>query len=63
MIKNIQHRMNTGELKKKIKWYCWNGIPFECEFNKLPLKGINKRNTGLVFQSDNFISTVNEYNL
>jgi hypothetical protein len=60
MIKNIQDRMNKGTLKKKITWYCWNGTKFICEFNKLPLKGNDIRNTGLVFQSDNFISTVSE---
>jgi hypothetical protein len=56
MIKNIQDRMNKGKLKKCINWYCWNGTNFKCNFNKLPLKGNDVRNSGLVFQSDNFIS-------
>lgn len=58
MIKNIQDRMNTGTLKKYINWYCWNGTNYQCDFNKLPLKGTDVRNTGLVFQSDNFESIV-----
>jgi glycosyl transferase family 25 len=58
MIKNIQERMNKGKLKKNIIWYCWYGTYFQCEFNKLPLKGSHKRNTGLVFQSDDFITTI-----
>jgi GR25 family glycosyltransferase involved in LPS biosynthesis len=58
MIKNVQDRMNKGQLKKNIKWYCWNGTKFQCDFNRLPLKGTDVRNTGLVFQSENFISIV-----
>ena len=58
MIKNIQDRMNSAQLKKNIIWYCWNGTKFQCDFNKLPLKGNDVRNTGLVFQSDTFTSTV-----
>ena len=58
MIKNIQERMNNGSLKKYINWYCWNGTKFPCNFNRLPLKGNEIRNTGLVFQSDNFNSIV-----
>jgi hypothetical protein len=60
MIKNIQQRMNNGTLSKKIYWYCWNGTYNECEFNKLPLKGINVRNTGLVFQSNHFYSLLRQ---
>ncbi len=57
MIKNIQDRMNKKKLKKTIYWYCWNGTNFKCKYNS-PIKvNINSRNTGLVFQSDNFIST------
>jgi hypothetical protein len=61
MIKNIQERMNKGELKKHINWYCWNGTKFQCDFNRLPLKGNDIRNTGLVFQSDNFVSCITNY--
>jgi len=60
MIKNIQERMNKGSLKKYINWYCWNGTKFQCDFNKLPLRGNDVRNTGLVFQSDNFESIVSK---
>ena len=60
MIKNIQERMNNGELKKYINWYCWNGTKFQCDFNRLPLKGNDIRNTGLVFQSDTFGSIIRE---
>jgi predicted metallo-beta-lactamase superfamily hydrolase len=52
--------MNKGQLKKHINWYCWNGTNFQCDFNKLPLKGIDVRNTGLVFQSDTFGSIIRE---
>lgn len=58
MIKDIQNKMNNKELKKELIWYCWNGTSFPCEFNKLPLEGINKRNSGLVFQSDKFVSMI-----
>jgi hypothetical protein len=58
MIKNIQDRMNRKQLKKNLIWYCWNGTKFPCNYNKLPLKGNDIRNTGLVFQDDNFISIV-----
>jgi hypothetical protein len=58
MIKNIQDRMNKKLLKKTINWYCWNGTYFQCDFNRIPLKGNDIRNTGLVFQSDNFESIV-----
>jgi GR25 family glycosyltransferase involved in LPS biosynthesis len=61
MIKNIQDRMNQQKLKKNITWYCWNGTRFPCNFNKLPLKGNDIRNTGLVFQSDYFESIVTNY--
>lgn len=56
VIKNIQDRINRKQLKKLITWYCWNGTKYTCKDNKLPLTGINVRNTGLVFQSNNFKS-------
>ena len=43
---------------EKFNWYCWNGTKNMCKYNKLPLEGINVRNSGLVFQSDNFVSTI-----
>jgi GR25 family glycosyltransferase involved in LPS biosynthesis len=59
MIKNIQERMTSGNLKKKIIWYCWNGTKNTCKYNELPLSNnMNYRNTGLVFQSSEFISIV-----
>jgi hypothetical protein len=61
MIKNIQERMNKKKLKKNINWYCWNGTRYPCDYNILPLKGMHVRNTGLVFQSDNFESIVSQY--
>lgn len=60
MIKNIQDRMNKRELKKNINWYCWNGTIFPCKFNNLPLIGFNVRNSGLVFQNENFMSIVSD---
>ena len=58
MIKNIQENINNKKIKKLLNWYCWNGTKNSCEFNKLPLTGINIRNSGLVFQSENFVSTI-----
>ena len=58
MIKNIQMRVNNKQLPKKFIWYCWNGIYHECDSNKFPLDVIKSRNTGLVFQSSDFISLV-----
>jgi glycosyl transferase family 25 len=58
IIKNIQDRINKKTLKPLLKWYCWNGCKFICKDNKLPLTGFKCRNTGLVFQSDNFKTTV-----
>lgn len=58
IIKNTQQLI----IEKKINpntliWYCWNGTRNTCEYNKLPLtSGMSCRNTGLVFQNDNFIS-------
>jgi GR25 family glycosyltransferase involved in LPS biosynthesis len=59
MIKNIQDKI----IKKKIhpnilSWYCWNGTKNSCEYNKLPLKGNDTRNSGLVFQCSDFISII-----
>ena len=61
MIKNIQDRI----LQKKIPqifltWYCWNGTKIPCKYNKLPLRGNDIRNSGLVFQSDDFKSVVTD---
>jgi glycosyl transferase family 25 len=58
MIKNVQENMNNKKIKKILNWYCWNGTNNKCDFNKLPLTGINLRNSGLVFQSDKFVSTI-----
>jgi glycosyl transferase family 25 len=58
MIKNIQHRMNNGRLKKNLFWYCWNGTKNPCEYNKLPLTGNDTRNSGLVFQWTKFVSLI-----
>jgi len=61
MIKNIQDRMNQRKLRRNIIWYCWNGTKFQCDFNRLPLKSNDIRNTGLVFQSNDFLSIVTQY--
>jgi hypothetical protein len=58
MIRSIQDNMNNEKIKKFLNWYCWNGTKNKCNFNELPLTGINIRNSGLVFQSDEFISTI-----
>jgi len=58
MIKNIQDRTLTKKIKPLFTWYCWNGTYHPCEYNKLPLRGHDTKNTGLVFQCDNFETTV-----
>ena len=61
IIKDIQERISKKQEEQKFIWYCWNGTKHPCEFNKLPLKGIQVRNSGLVFQSDKFISNIFQY--
>jgi len=57
MIKNVQKRILTGQLPSNIlKWYCWCGMYYMCDYNKAPLSGINIKNCGLVFQCDKFPS-------
>jgi len=58
MIKNIQDRTLTKKIKPLFTWYCWNGTYHPCDYNRLPLRGNDNRNTGLVFQSDTFATTV-----
>ena len=59
MIINMQTRMNKRVLNKKFTWYCWNGTKNPCQFNRLPLKDdMSQRNSGLVFQSGDFKSTI-----
>jgi len=58
MIKNIQDRIITKKIKPLFTWYCWNGTYHPCDYNRLPLRGNDNRNTGLVFQCDNFESTI-----
>jgi glycosyl transferase family 25 len=58
MIKNIQDRINDRKLTPLLKWYCWNGCKFLCDDNSFPLSGMKSRNTGLVFQSNDFGTTV-----
>ena len=60
MIKNIQNRILNSEMPPQtFIWYCWNGIHYPCKDNHYPLTENNRlRNTGLVFQSSNFVSTI-----
>ena len=58
MIKNIQEKTLLKKIKPFFTWYCWNGTYHSCDYNRLPLRGNDKRNTGLVFQCDNFGSTI-----
>jgi hypothetical protein len=60
IIKDLQERMNKKQLEEKFNWYCWNGTKNPCEFNKFPLIGdFRVRNSGLVFQSQQFESIIN----
>jgi GR25 family glycosyltransferase involved in LPS biosynthesis len=59
IIKNIQLRILNNKLDKNtLIWYCWNGTRNKCKKITFPLKGINIRNTGLVYQSDIFETTI-----
>jgi GR25 family glycosyltransferase involved in LPS biosynthesis len=55
----IQKNINEKKINPIYKWYCWNGLYYECEHNKLPLKGEKEKNSGLVFQSSDFILSTN----
>ena len=59
ILKNYQDRILRGEINSNIfKWYCWNGTRNPCEYNKLPLdNNRNCRNTGIVFQNNDFETT------
>lgn len=54
----IQERTNANMINSLFKWYCWNGTYYKCDDNKLPLKGLNVKNSGLVFQSEIFESSI-----
>lgn len=59
MIKNIQDKIIKKQIHSNIlKWYCWNGTKNPCQYNKLPLKGTDTRNSGLVFQCCDFVSII-----
>jgi GR25 family glycosyltransferase involved in LPS biosynthesis len=58
----IQDRTNKNQINLLYNWYCWNGTYYECENNKLPLKGSKEKNYGLVFQSDIFDSSMSQIN-
>ena len=51
MIKDTQKKVLSGEIPPLFKWFCWNGTHYPCDFNRLPVKGNDYRNTGLVFQN------------
>jgi GR25 family glycosyltransferase involved in LPS biosynthesis len=51
MVKHMQNLINSKKIQRTFTWYCWNGTEYPCDSNKLPLKGNNIRNCGLVFQA------------
>ena len=51
MIKDIQNKVLSGKIPSQFIWYCWNGTHYPCDNNRLPVKGNDFRNTGLVFQN------------
>ena len=55
---NIQGRIKEKKLRRLFTWYCWNGTYHPCKHNKLPLRGNDVRNSGLVFQDSSFPTTV-----
>ena len=54
----MEIRFLEGKINKPFIWYCWNGTKYPCDFNRLPVTGTNIKNTGLVFQNSNFISSI-----
>ena len=59
IIKYMQHLINSNIIKRTFTWYCWNGTEYPCDSNRLPLKGNDTRNCGLVFQAtDKFSGTI-----
>ena len=59
MIKNIQTRINRGKLPAEtLRWYCWCGMQHPCDHNRRPLCGDDTRNTGIVFQCEDFPTLV-----
>jgi GR25 family glycosyltransferase involved in LPS biosynthesis len=61
ILKYYQHKILNKEINKNIFiWYCWNGTINQCNYNKLPLNDYKRwRNSGMVFQNNNFESTSN----
>jgi hypothetical protein len=57
MIKVTQDNILLNKIPKSFTWYCWNGTYYPCEHNKLPVKGNDRRNTGLVFQNADILRT------
>lgn len=60
IIKNIQTRIKERKIKRLFNWYCWNGTKHSCPHNSMDHKYL-KSNCGLVFQSENFKSTISKY--
>jgi GR25 family glycosyltransferase involved in LPS biosynthesis len=57
-IKYMQELINTKKISRTFTWYCWNGTEYPCDSNKLPLKGNNIRNCGLVFQATDELGSI-----
>jgi len=57
MIKEIQKRANQSK-DLPFVWYSWNGTPYPCAHNRLPLRLEDARNCGLVFQDTRLPTTV-----
>jgi GR25 family glycosyltransferase involved in LPS biosynthesis len=59
IIKHMQNLINSNTIKRTFTWYCWNGTEYPCDSNRLPLKGNDIRNCGLVFQAtDKFCGVI-----
>ena len=50
--------INMKIIEQQFTWYCWNGTKYPCNSNKIPLKGNDDRNSGLVFQATDDFETL-----
>jgi len=53
----LQRKINNRQIPRIFTWYCWDGTYHPCDRNRLPLKGNDIRNSGLVFQNTDTLKT------
>jgi hypothetical protein len=57
MNNTLQRKINNRQIPRIFTWYCWDGTYHPCDRNRLPLKGNDIRNSGLVFQNTDTLKT------